>query len=432
MKRRPASFVNWAKNIKSGPQQYLQPETEEEIIEIVRKYPKIRMVGSGHSWSDICATDGVNINLDYYNKILHIDKENAVVHAQAGIKMWQLNKLLGLAGLAIENQGSIDHQSIAGAVSTGTHGSGINFQILGKQIIEFTLIKADGRKVIVNRNENPDLYHACVVNLGALGIISEVKIQAVPAFNLHDVTAAFPFEEIIDNLDEFLYKTDHFKLWWLSPSHHAVAYRYQRTEEKANDSRLRRYFKDKVFSVAAYRSIVLGSRLFPHMTVAFNRFLTAQIKPLERIEEACKVFIVPEPPLHLETEWAFDASNAKEILREYRQMLIDSNSPMSFIQEVRFTKGDDCWLSGCYGRDTLWLGLYCFKHEKWSELLKRFEVFAQKHKGRPHWGKIFNVGPDYLRKQYPKFDDFVGLQKEMDPEGKFINTYLERALGIGR
>lgn len=420
-------LVNWAKNQRWSAAGLFHPETEAEIIEIVRKYDKVKAVGAGHSWSDIAKNQGAVISLDKFNQILEVDKEKRRVRVQAGIRMKELNRQLKELGLAVINQGSIDQQSLAGAVSTGTHGSGLKFGILGSQWLEFKMIKADGSVITVNKEKDPELFHASVVNLGALGIITEVLLQATDAFNLHDITVTRDFTEVIDNLETYARENDHFKIWWLTPVKKAVIYRYKRTNEQRNDSRFRRYFKDEIFSVAAYRSLVFCAKLFPQLAIPFNRLLTSQMKgPLDRIEESDKVFIVPEPPLHLETEWAFDLKDAPEVLKAHRKLLSDKKYRMNFIQEIRFTKGDDFWLSGCYGRDTMWLGLYCFKHEDFEGKLKEFEKLAMRFNGRPHWGKLFNVKKEYLEKQYPRYADFNNLRKEMDPKGKFSNAYLKR------
>jgi len=420
-------FINWAKNIQTNVNHFYQPETEEEIIELVKKHNKVRLVGTGHSWSDICATTEVIINLDHYNKIIHIDKAAKVVKVQAGIKLWQLNQLLDKEGLALKNLGSIDRQSISGAISTGTHGSGINYQILGSQLLEFSLIKADGSKLVVNKEKDTDLFNACVVSLGCLGIISEVTIQVVDAFNLQDYTTTVPFDEVIEQLDEYLNNNDHFKLWWLPPTKDIIVFRYQRTQEKTNDTRLRQFLKDELLSVIVYRLMVFIAKLFPVLAKPINRLLTWNMKgPLDRIEKSFKVFIVPEPPLHRETEWTFDISRAKEILIAYREFITENKYNLNFIQEIRFTKGDDFWLSGCYQRNALWLGLYSYEHENWDKILKDYQVFAQQFNGRPHWGKEFNVGKEYLQQQYPKYNDFIQLRHEMDPGKKFVNKYIER------
>lgn len=424
------TFVNWAKNVQSNVAHFFQPETEAEIIEIVQKYPKIRLVGTGHSWSSICATNDALINLDLYNKILKIDKERKLVTVQAGIKLWQLNELLDKEGLALINLGSIDQQSIAGAISTGTHGSGIQFQILGSQMYEFSLIKADGSKLIINKEKDTALFNACVVSLGCLGVVSEITLQVTDAFTLHDFTTTLPFDDVIENLDDYLNSNDHFKLWWLPPCNDIVVFRYQRTNEKPNDSKLRVFLKDYVLSVVIYRFLVFVAKLFPFLAKSLNTMLTWNMKgPLDRIEKSYKVYIVPEPPLHRETEWTFDLSKAKEVLRAYKKFISDNKYNLNFIQEIRFTKADDFWLSACYKRDALWLGLYNYAHEKWDKVLPEYEAFAKQFNGRPHWGKEFTIDKDYLHQQYEKINDFKKLKEEMDPTKKFENKFIEKILG---
>jgi L-gulonolactone oxidase len=423
-------FKNWAKNVECQVANFFQPETEEEIITVVKNYPKIRMVGTGHSWSGICATNEALLNLDNYNKITKIDKALKLVTVQAGIKLWHLNNLLDKEGLALLNLGSIDQQSIAGAISTGTHGSGIQFQILGSQMVEFSLIKADGTKHIINKEKDSDLFNAGVVNLGCLGVISEITLQVTDAFTLHDYTTTVPFDEVIDNLDDYLKNNDHFKLWWLPPCKDIIVFRYKRTNEKPNDSKLRVFLKDHLLSVIIYRFLVFVAKLFPFIAKPLNSMLTWNMKgPLDRIEKSYKVYVVPEPPLHRETEWTFEISKAKEILRAYKNFITDNKYNLNFIQEIRFTKGDDFWLSGCYKRDAIWLGLYNYAHEKWDKVLPEYEAFAKKYNGRPHWGKEFTMDKNYLHLQYEKMADFKKLKEEMDPSGKFENKFISDLLG---
>ena len=423
-------FVNWAKNVQSNVSNFFQPETETEIIEIVQKYNKIRLVGTGHSWSGICATNDALLNLDFYNKILKMDKERKLVTVQAGIKLWHLNNLLDKEGLALINLGSIDQQSLAGAISTGTHGSGILFQILGSQMFEFSIIKADGSKCIIHKEKDTELFNACVVNLGCLGVISEITLQVTDAFRLHDYTTTVPFDDVIENLDTYLKDNDHFKLWWLPPCKDIVVFRYQRTKEKPNDSKLRVFLKDHLLSVLIYRSLVFVAKIFPFLAKAINAFLTINMKgPLDRIEKSYKVYIVPEPPLHRETEWTFELSQAKEILKAYKKFITDNQYNLNFIQEIRFTKGDDFWLSACYKRDALWLGLYNYAHEKWDKVLPEYEAFAKQFNGRPHWGKEFTIDKKYLHQQYERMEDFKKLKNEMDPTKKFENKFVEEIFG---
>lgn len=416
---------NWAGNVAIIAPYFAQPSTEEALIHLVRNHRKIRVVGSAHSWNNHFETQELLLSLDNYNKVLNLDRAAKTITVQSGIKLWQLNNFLDKYGLALINLGSINKQSVAGAISTGTHGTGIAFQCLASQVLQFSLILPDGTKRIFEKGT--DLFNACVVSLGALGIISEVTLQVTDAFNLKEQTQTYSFDEVIEQLDSLLETNDHFKIWWLPPSKNVVVFTYQRTAESVNDSRFRQFFQDKIISVVGYRALVLVGNLFPNLRPKINQFLTAQFdKPLNRIEKSYKVFNVPEPPKHRETEWAFDLNNAKAILADYQKLFTQTKHTFNFIQEIRFTKADEFWLSECYGRNTVWIGAYNHFDAQWANILKDFEAFAQTHNARPHWGKEFSVNKQYLEKQYVKFDDFKRLKNHFDPFQKFSNHLIEQ------
>lgn len=420
-------FFNWAKNFNVTAANYYQPETEAEIVDIVKHSHKVRMVGAGHSWSAICFNNTALLNLDLYNKVLELDKGKRQVRVQAGIKLWQLNNYLDKHGFALLNLGSIDKQSVAGAINTATHGSGINYQILGSQIEEFKLVKADGELVVINCQRDKQLFEMALVGLGALGVVTEVVINIVPVFNLHDETYVTNFDEVINNLDEYVKGTDHFKLWWFPHIDEVVVYRYTRTNDKVNDSPLRQWLMDKVLSVIGYRLMLALGNVNRNWRIGINGFLVRKmISPLSRIEKSYKVFVVPEPPLHRETEWGFDLSIAKDLLREYKATINKSAHRINFLQEIRFTKADNFALSPCYGRNTMWLGAYNADNFGWNELLADFEMLAKKYNGRPHWGKEFNIDKAYIAALYPQYNSFCSLRNEMDPDGKFVNDYIAR------
>jgi L-gulonolactone oxidase len=420
-------FTNWAKNESCVAKNFHQPETEEEIIGLLTRYSKVRVVGTGHSWNSICHTEEALLNFDRYNKVLHLDKESLRVTVQPGIKLWQLNEYLDNQGLALTNLGSISDQSLAGAISTGTHGSGIRYQIIGSQMEEFTLVKASGEKITLHRERDKELFNLCVVNLGSLGIISSITMNVVPAFNLQDMTIAAEYEKTIDVLEHFVDYTDHFKMWWFPHTKDIVLYRYTRTQQAANDSRFRQWFMDEFVSVNLYRLLLKLGTINRPWRKRINSLLVRNFKqPLNRIEKSYKVFNVPEPPLHRETEWAFDISIAKELLRDYRKMIDASQHHMNFIQEIRFTKADDFALSPCYGRDTIWLGAYNADNFGWKELMSDFEALAKKYNGRPHWGKEFTRDSNYLRTVYPKLEEFNALRHQFDPGGKFENEFINQ------
>ncbi|MCX6199987.1 MAG: FAD-binding protein [Bacteroidetes bacterium] len=352
-------FTNWAKNETCVAKKYFVPETEAELVEAIAQSKTVRFTGTGHSWSSICLNTDALINLDRYNKILLLDKAKLQITVQPGIKLWQLNEELDKHGLALINLGSIAKQSLAGAMCTATHGTGIQFQILASQIEAFTLIKANGEKLVIHHTQDKDLFNLCVVNLGCLGVVSEITLNVVSAFNLHDRTFVMSVDKAINQLHEMVNSTDHFKLWWFPHVDDVVVYQYTRTQQKTNDSRFRQWLMDEILSVSVYRLFLKIGNINRNWRKKINSALVKKfMQPLNRIEKSYKVFNVPEPPVHREVEWAFDISVAKDLLREYTQMINASAHRINFIQEIRFTKADEYALSPCYQRDTIWLGAY--------------------------------------------------------------------------
>lgn len=428
--RNKYQFSNWAGNVRCRVNNFYQPHSAAEIKELVSISPKIRLAGSGHSWSPVCKTTETLVNLDNYNKVLSLDKENNHLKVQAGIKLHQINEFLDANGLALSNLGSISNQSVAGAISTGTHGSGIKFELLASQIEEFTLISADGKEIAINSKHDKELFNHAIINLGALGIISEITLNVVPAFRLHEKSFVAHFDEVIFKLDEYLEYHDHFKIWWFPPIEECLVFCYNRTYDAPNDSHLRAWLMDDLIAVGAYRFLLHLGNLNRKWRKNINWFLVNKlVSPLDRIEKSYKIFNVPAPPVHRETEWAFDVKDAKKIIEEFKLMIKTTGHPINFLQEIRFSKADKFSLSPAYGRNTLWLGCYNADNFNWHNLLKDFELFAKSINGRPHWGKEFTINREYLSANYPEFSHFNELRQKLDPEKKFCNEYIDEIFG---
>lgn len=415
--------------MKFKPRRRVKPRTVEDLATIIRESPHIRAVGAAHSWSPAIVTDDTLVSLDRMRAPIAIDRAASQVTVQAGMRLRELNRYLDGHGLALANLGSIDSQSVAGVIATGTHGTGKNFRCLSAQVARLDLVDGTGRAVTLDRG-HPD-FAGAVVGLGALGIVHAVTFDVVPAFRLHDVTGLARFEDVIETIDEHVASADHFKLWWLCPGDDAVAFRFDRTDEPPNDSRLRRWFKERVISVVVYRTLLAvghlsGRRWIPRI----NRFLSrAGGKALDRIAPSHIGFLTPIPPVHAESEFAFDVADAKPLLREYRRLLPYGGHSYNFIQELRFSKADDLWLSPAYQRDSIWLSLYNIDRKNWRAQLAKFEAFARANGGRPHWGKEATFDRDYLRERYPRLADFAALVARYDPERKLRNDWLDGILG---
>ena len=429
-------WKNWAGNIRFTPTRIAQPSNTKDVVQLLRtaalENRKVRCIGTGHSWSALAETRDILVNTDKLNRIISADATTGLVVVETGAKLKQLNVQLWEHGLAFSNLGSIAEQSIAGAVSTATHGSGINHQILASQIQRFTLVKPDGEVQVIDSEKDRDLFNTAIISLGALGINTEMTLKAMPRYQLHERSGLMDFDTVCTNVLEWIKEHDHLKMWWFPHTDKMMVYRYDRTYEPVNNSRLRQKMMDEWLSVTSYRLMLWWANRKPVRRKWVNQQIVSRMLPdVDRIERSYKVFNVPEPPIHRETEWAFAIDLTPTLLREYRDMVNAQGHLINFIQEIRFVKGDDYALSPCYGRDSVYVGAYNADNNGWTELLSDFEQMAVKHQGRPHWGKEFNVGADYLRNVYPKWEEFVALRNAFDPGQRLSNQMMERLFGEG-
>lgn len=425
-------FKNWAGNVKGVAENYFQPTSENEIIQIVKKASaenkKIKLVGAAHSWSALALPTHYLINLDHYKKILSIDKEKKQVTVQAGIRLKELNVILYENELSLANLGSVSEQSIAGAISTGTHGTGINYGNISTQIIGMKLILADGAVLNINEIENAELLPAVRINLGVLGIVSELTLQCVGAFHLRDDSYALPFDEALEKLPELVSNTEHLKLWWFPHAPLVGIYRYFKTTEDLKPRSAFQRFMDNSFLVSVFFVCLLRiGDWFPKMVPGINKLINKiHFRNVSRIEKSWEVFNVPMPPNHYETEYAIPYEKAAEALKQLKEMIEEKKMFINFVVEVRFVKADDTWLSPAYKRDSCYIGAYQYGDRYWKIYMTGFEELMEKFGGRPHWPKEFTPDRKKISKSFPEFDRFNELKNKLDPNGIFNNALTER------
>ncbi|MCB9204254.1 MAG: hypothetical protein H6603_04670 [Flavobacteriales bacterium] len=327
------------------------------------------------------------------------------------------------------NLGSIAEQSLAGAISTATHGSGW-ISDLWVRWWKFQIGESRWRS---SRSESQGKFRTLSLVCYLFRLFRyhhEMTINVVPKFQLRERSGIMDFEEVCDNILDWVKERPHQNVV-VSATDKMMVYRYERTEEPVNDTWFRQKLMDEWVSVYFYRLMLWwGNRKPTRRRTINSKVLTPFLADVDRIERSYKVFNVPEPPIHRETEWAFDINHAPTLFREYKRMVESKGHLMNFIQEIRFVKGDDFALSPCHGRDSVYIGCYNADNRGWDELLVDFEEhIGIKYNGRPHWGKEFNVGTDYLRSVYPKWDDFLKLRSDMDANGRFMNGMLEGLFG---
>ena len=428
-----AAWHNWAANQVCRPAHIHAPTSEDELVQIVRDAAasgeRVKVVGAGHSFTAIALTDGHLITLDNYQQVLKTDAVSCQVTVQAGIKIHRLNEELDRRGLAMQNLGDIDRQSISGAISTATHGTARKLGGIAGDVVGLRLIAGDGSIIDCSATENPEIFHAARVGLGALGVISTVTLQCVPSFNLHAREVPSNVEEILANLDEHIASNDHFEFYWVTGTRWAIAKFNNRTlADGPRRSALRQFRDDILFNNAAFAAVCwtgrLNERLIPRI---------AKVMPsggaTEYVDKSYKVFCSPRWIHFYEMEYAIPIEAAKEAVNRVRNYIAKSGLILAFPIEVRFTVGDDIPLSTAYKRRSCYIAVHVYQHMQYQQYFEAVEDIMDDYGGRPHWGKLHFQTSETLATRYPEWDAFQNARRRIDPDGRFSNAYLDRVVG---
>jgi FAD-linked oxidoreductase len=364
-------------------------------------------------------------------RVVAVDYENWQITVEAGIRLKHLIDALDDRGMALSNIGSVAEQSIAGAVGTGTHGSGLAYGSLSTQLVRFRLVTGAGEVVEVSRDDTPDLFHAAAVSFGSLGIMTEVTLQVEPTYNLREQSFTLSFEEAVRRAPDLCREHPRLKFWWLPHTGSVQVYTFEETDEAARPistlaERYDRFMNDRVFTA------ILGvGRRFPHLVPRLNKLVgTTYFKPYTRVDRWDRILTVAMPPVHLENEYGLDVGRTAEMMRRVKGLIDGRRLNVGFVNEIRFVQGDDNWLSPAYGRDSVQFGAYTPDGRDARAYLEGVEDIAYDLGGRPHWGKDFHAEPAQLRQIYPRYDDFAALRRELDPDGVFVNDFVRRVFGL--
>ncbi|KDN81721.1 D-arabinono-1,4-lactone oxidase [Kitasatospora cheerisanensis] len=427
---------NWAGNEQARPARVAHPRDAEEVAaEItvaVRDGHRVKAVGAGHSFSPAAVAPGVQLRLDRLDRLVSVDPATGLVTVGAGMPLWKLNPLLAEHGLAMEILGDIDRQTVSGAVSTGTHGSGLRFGGIATQLRALRLALADGTVVHCSPTERPELFAAARVGLGALGVITEVTLQCVPLFALHARDTAMPIADVLGQLPELAAANDHFEFFWFPHSETALTRRFTRlpgsTPLRPVPALTRRL--DEALNGPGFEAMCRIGTRFPAAVRPIARFAAKAMSAREWTDLSYRVFASPREVRFLEGEFAIPREHATAALREIRQWIDRHDERVSFPLEVRFVAADDIWLSTAYGRENCYIAFHQYHRMPHRRYFEACERILADHGGRPHWGKMHTLDAAALRPRYERFDEFTALRDTLDPAGVFANPYLDRVLGL--
>ncbi len=430
---RPPRWTNWAGNQRATPAEIVRPATEAEIVDVLGRARSlgrtVKVAGSGHSFTAIGATDGTLVVLDRYRDVLAADPTTGLVTVQAGITLRRLNDAVAALGLALENLGDISVQTLAGALATGTHGTGARYKGLAGQVAGLRLVLADGSVLECSAHEEPALFAAARVGLGALGIVSTVTLQCVPAFALRAVERARRWDDVLAELDELVAGNEHFEFYWFPHTPGCQTKENNRTDAARPLGKVRGFLEDDLLANAAFGTICRVGRRVPATIPTLNRLGVRALGVRTYADRSDKVFTSPRRVHFYEMEYAFPRSELRPVLERLRAYVDDSGLRISFPIEVRVTASDDTWLSTAYERDSAYIAVHVYRGTPFEAYFQGVEAIMDDVGGRPHWGKLHFQTAATLRSRYPRFDDFVAVRDKLDPDRRFANAYLDRVLG---
>jgi L-gulono-1,4-lactone dehydrogenase len=430
------TWQNWAGNQQANPRDVAHPRDVEDVVQLVKRArdegQHVKVVGAGHSFTAAAATDGTLVHLDDMTGVLSADRSTGLVTVQAGIPLHRLNSALHALGLSMTNLGDIDRQSIAGATSTGTHGTGERFGGIATQIRGLELVLGDGSVVTCSPDRDAELFTAARVGLGALGVVTAVTLQCEDAFLLEADERPMPLEEVLDGFDELASGNDHFEFYWFPNTDVALTKRNRRLPAGAEAqplARWREWLDDELLSNTVFNLTCAVARRRPALVPRLNRMAASSLGARRFSAPSYEVFTSPRRVRFVEMEYAVPRAAAVDAVRAVQRVIERDGLQVSFPIEVRVAAADDIPLSTAYGRDSAYVAIHRYRGEPFEPYFRAVEQEMRALDGRPHWGKMHWRTRADLAPAYPRFDDFLAVRNRCDPDRVFANPYLETVLG---
>jgi L-gulono-1,4-lactone dehydrogenase len=426
------TWRNWARTVHSSPARVLTPRSVDEVSAAVRRAAEdgltLRAAGTGHSFTPLVATDGVLLRPEGLTGLLSVDGGRATV--AAGAMLHDVNVALHGHGLALANMGDITLQTVAGAIATGTHGTGRDNASLSAQVAGLELVLAEGSAVTCNRADEPELFEAARLGLGAVGVVTAVTFDVVPSFLLHAVEEQRLLDDVLAGFDDLAADNDHFEFYWFPHTNRTLTKRNNRVGPEvaaAPLGRLRAWSDDELLSNTVFGLVCRVGRTAPRLVPAINRVSARAWGGREYVDASFRVFAASRRVRFTEQEYAVPRAALVPLLTELRQLV--DRFQISFPVEVRVAPADDVWLSPAYGRDTAWIAVHMFEHVRYAAYFAAVEERALAVGGRPHWGKLHTRDAAWCAAELPGFAQFVAVRDRVDPDRLFSNDHLRHVLG---
>ena len=415
------TWTNWSGYQQASPQQILKPQSLSELQDIVRQSDKIRVVGAGHSFTPLVCTDATLLSLDHLSGVVSADEQNSIAEVWSGTRLFNLDQYLQPINQSLMQQGDIDQQSLAGAVSTGTHGTGADMQCISAYVQNFELLTASGELLQCSPTENAEIFQAGRVSLGSFGVLTKISMQDKPRYKLKEHVELCPLSEVVQHIQQWKTEHRHIEFFAFSHAEQVMLKTLDITEEDIQPRKESFPSEDTLLTLCC--ELI---RMFPSLNPKLQKLLGVFVKPTTCVDWSSRIFPTPRNTRFNEMEYQVPVELGISCLQEILTALQKSGQQTFFPIEFRFVKGDDIWLSPFYQRDSISISVHQYIKQNPKLLFDEIEPILQRYQGRPHWGKMHSLNAGQLRMLYPKWDDFMQLRERLDPEKKFLNPYLQQ------
>lgn len=426
------NIKNWSQNVCFQPKEIHSVENETQIISLIEKAKsskrKIRILGSGHSFTPLVSTRDILLTTEKLQGVISYDLEKKTARVAGGTKLHALGNMLHSYGLAQENLGDIDVQSIAGAMSTGTHGTGVDLGVLSSQILSLTFINGKGEKITCSKTLHPEIFKAAQVSLGLLGVITEIELKLEDKYILKCVSGKETLGHAVENFDALNQGARNFEFLWF-PYTNTVQTKL--TYKLENALPIEHKFKDWIDSFLEneiYGLLCKPTRFFPSLSAHLAKLSGKLVPTSTKINWSHKIYTTPRKVPFYEMEYAIPYDAFKDVKKECVRVFSQKKFPMHFPTENRFGKEDDIYLSLAHKRKSAYIAFHAYKGTDCKDYFKTMEAICAAHEGRPHWGKIHTRTSSDFQKMYPQWNDFLSIREQMDPDQIFVSEYMRTLL----
>ncbi|TVR76451.1 MAG: FAD-binding protein [Chitinophagaceae bacterium] len=422
------SWRNWSGLHHATPENIFFPETEEQLTAFIQKAAEehkfIRTVGSAHSFTPLVKSNSLLVSLDKMQGLIDYDIESLNARLWAGTKLYQAGEILFEKGMAMENMGDIDRQSLAGIISTGTHGTGVDYGTISTQVEELTFINGLGEKITCSLVENPEIFRAAAVSLGVLGVITRIKFKLVPSYKLTYSQSKESLSSVLTKLENYNSSNRNFEFYFFPHTGKVQTKFINETNLKPQKRSFSRYLNDVILENLAFKGLSEYVRIFPKKAPQISNLCINLVSELQKVNYSHKIFAVPRWVKFQEMEYNIPSENFQEAIQEVDEVIRKEKIQTHFPIECRFVKKDNLMLSPATGRDSAYIAVHQYKGMEYESYFRKMEEIFLKYNGRPHWGKLHFLEEKDFSTLYPEWDTFKSIREKMDPNGLFLSPYM--------